>query len=64
MKTFREQFRDCVDSGVCEVMDTQEEEVIYSILRRGPVTINRVHFCNKYMKRCGSMVCWKERLKQ
>ena len=65
MKSFREQFIECKNNKTVEMFDAKESERIY--LRQNIQGIEyyesvKILFCNKYMKRCSSRVCLKERI--
>ena len=60
MKSFIKQLVECIEDGTSVLMPTKETEVIHSLIHDG-VEINNAYFCNKYMKRCSSKVCLKER---
>ena len=63
-KPFREQFKECKENGTVELFDTQKPEKVY--VRPNTkgikfIEVKRIYFCNKYMRRCTSGVCAKER---
>jgi len=63
-KSFRKQFNECMEDGTIELLNTKEPEKIYvrpNVQGVKFVEIKKAHFCTKYMKRCSSSVCAKER---
>jgi len=65
MKAFRDQFKECVENKTAEVFKLKMAETIIPAfnINIDSVKIEEVLFCNKYMKRCSSSVCKKERLR-
>jgi len=60
MKSFREQYKECIENGTVELFNTKEPEEIF--LRpnvQGIISFkkNTAFFCKKYMKRCSSKTC-------
>ena len=63
-KPFREQYKECKANGTVELLDTKETEEIFirpNVQGHVSLKVNKVYFCNKYMKRCTSGVCANER---
>ena len=65
MKSFRKQYSECRDNKTAELLEVKKPEKVY--LRPNQegiesILIGRVYFCNKYMKRCSSKVCFNERI--
>lgn len=63
-KPFSEQFRECKENGTAESFKLQKPEKVY--IRPNAqgiefIEFDSVIFCNKYLKRCSSNVCAKER---
>lgn len=69
MKSFREQFKQCREDGTAEIkkLDVPEELEIPPLQRLHlkkdikTIKIDKVIFCNKYLKKCSSDVCHDER---
>jgi len=64
IKTFREQFNECRENKTCILCTPNNKEVVEirpNIYGLKEIKITSVFFCNKYMKRCSSSVCKKER---
>jgi len=63
-KSFRIQFSECLQNKTAELMNTKEtEKVEFRPNTKGieSMEVKQVYFCNKYLKRCSSKVCLKER---
>ena len=64
-KTFREQFKECKETKNVVLLKTKEIEMIYPRFNSEGIEFfekETAYFCNKYMKRCSSSVCFKERI--
>ena len=63
-KSYREQLKECVKNGIAQIFKLKKSEKIYVRPNSKCIEyleIDEVMFCNKYMKRCTSGVCKKER---
>ena len=63
-KSFFKQFRECMKNKTAEILELKETEKVYprpNVQGIKFVEVKRVYFCNKYMKRCSSGICAKER---
>ena len=66
LKSFRVQFRECTENKTVQLLDTKEIEMIYPRFNKEGIEFiecKTAYFCNKYMTRCSSKVCFEERLK-
>lgn len=64
MKLFRKQFKECMRNGTIVKLDTQKIEKIVprpNVQGINFIEVRNINFCNKYMKRCSSGICKKER---
>lgn len=63
-KSFFKQFKECMENKTVELIETQKPEKIYprpNVQGIKFIEVKKVYFCNKYMKRCSSGICAKER---
>lgn len=64
MKSFRKQFWECIGDGTAKNFKLREKEKFYprpNTKKIKFIEMKTAYFCNKYMKRCSSVVCKKER---